>query len=459
MFHLRPNRSFRSAVLHFSAFTEGYPPNRPISLIGTLHHRIDNLQLSRRKRVAISALLLASLLEFCGCNPVLTCYQLRSSALAHLQRNALVDRCRPCLTAHEFSALERALNPPTDAALYRPADRGMTVGQAVEDDEAPSFYDPEPSPSSESSEFPQSSETSYTPATQLLPSDPKLFQWPIPESVFFLYKNLPDATVSGGRISTATAFVLSVPGDGRRPFTRFLVTARHVVDPEWAHCAGPNPLSIQIRLNKRFGGVGYESIPLESNHAPRFFTASDSTSDLAVLELDQQLIPRLDQYKFIDIPFAMLPTPDEMQTVQTTQQIMTAGLRSREVNDLALYPELHPGILATMPAAPIDIRCGTSASPRPLHMWFISATGPQGASGAPVYTLINRDPTLVNRERGKPETPVLLGIQSVAWPERGLAGITPSAVLADLIRSALSHDRQPTRDTTRNMDVSIAASQ
>ena len=33
--------------------------------------------------------------------------------------------------------------------------------------------------------------------------------------------------------------------------------------------------------------------------------------------------------------------------------------------------------------------------------------------------------------------PVLLGIQSVAWPDRGIAGITPSSALGDLIQSIL----------------------
>jgi len=455
MFHLRPHRSVRSAILGFSALAEGLAFIRPFSRIEMLRRRINHLQLSGRKRVATSAFLIASLLEVCGCNPALTCEQLRNSTLAFLQRNALVDQCQPCLTAREFAFLEDAVNSATGSPVYRPAGSARTMREAVRDGEPLTFYDPQPSQSSESLESPEASET---PAGSLLPADPTLLQLPIPESVFFLYKSVPGASLSGPGISTATAFVLSVPGDAHRPFTRFLVTARHVVDPEWAHCGGTNPQSIQIRLNKRSGGVGYESIPLESNRAPNFFT-SDNASDLAVLELNQHLIPRLDQYKFIDIPFAMLPAPAELETVQAGQQIMTAGLRSRADNDLFLYPELHPGVLTTMPASPIDIRCGKGTSPRPLHLWFISSTGPQGASGAPVYGFVNRGYNFLNR--GTPgsldhETPVLLGIQSVAWPDRGLAGITPSAVLRELIRSALNRGPH-TRDTTGDLNVALAA--
>jgi hypothetical protein len=433
-------------------------------------------KLGPRKRLAVGALLLASLLECCSCNPVLTCDQLRHATLASVARNALLEQCQPCLTAAEFAALasaiqesavkepgdkksadkDKTIQPSIGSPLDQPAGTGESFPQALQNDGAPFFYDPQPVPSSDAAE---SAGPPGPSAATLLPADRGLLQWPIPESVFFLYKSVPGATRQ--RIATATAFVVSVPGDAHRPLTRFLVTVRHVVDPEWAHCAGPNPESIQIRLNKWSGGVGYENIPLQANHAPRFFTA-DNASDLAVLQLDQQLIPALDQYKFIDIPFAMLPASGDLGSVQLAQQIVTAGLESRDVQEPFFYPELHSGVLAATPPGPIAIRCGTGSVPRSLHLWFISATGPPGASGAPVYTFTSRatasgsraDALFDRNQPGQaPETPVLLGIQSVAWPDRGLAGITPSTVLTELIQSALRqnarHTRIPAREDAR----------
>ena len=427
MFHLRPHRSIRSAVLVFSVFAQGASRARPLCFTEGLRRSIHRRHPWKRKSIAASAFLLASLLEFCGCNPALTCSQLRELSVASLRGRALLNQCQSCLTSSEFVALEQAVNATSaQAAYYGREEEVLTVRETVRDYQPPSFTEPEPILVAKAPAVPTASR---------LDADSRL-QWPIPESVFFLYKSAPTAIASAPGISTATAFVLSVPGAGERRFTRFLVTARHVVDPEWAHCAGSDPQSIQIRLNKRSGGVGYENIPLESNHIRRFFTAADSTSDLAVIELNRDLIPRLDEYKFIDIPFSMLPTSAELATLQTTQPIMTAGLRSRAVNDLSIFPELNPGILATMPAGPIDIRCGIGASPRSLNLWFISASGSQGASGAPVYTFINRIPQSPGRQRLT--APVLLGVQSVAWPDRGLAGITSSAALRDLIEVALA---------------------
>ena len=91
-----------------------------------------------------------------------------------------------------------------------------------------------------------------------------------------------------------------------------------------------------------------------------------------------------------------------------------------------------------MPAEAVNVQCGLAQEPmpqvKPIHVWFISAAIPQGASGAPVYAAIARGP-------GAAKTPVLLGIQSVAWPDQDVAGITPSFVLRDLIQTTLREER------------------
>ena len=258
--------------------------------------------------------------------------------------------------------------------------------------------------------------------------------WAIPESVYFVYRSGQTGSGGFGRQPLATAFVLSVPGRRQHQFVRLLVTARHVVDPRWARCAETNPSSIDLRLNRRSGGVGYETVLLQSGRQRRFFTPSDSTSDVAVMLLDQVLIPNIEEYKFIDVPFRMLPTDAEVRQFRISQPVITARAEARRTIEMGNYPVFDGGVLAKMPTEAVNVQCGDvlEQHPRtkPLHLWLINAGAPDGVSGSPVYTAIARGITAEKR-------PVLLGVQSVAWPDQGLAGITPSSILGELIESAL----------------------
>ncbi len=268
-------------------------------------------------------------------------------------------------------------------------------------------------------------------------SQAKPLPWDIPESVYFVYKGGDSGPGDAGRQPIATAFVLSVPGIDHRRFVRFLVTARHVVDPEWARCSKKNPLSISLRLNRRSGGTGYVSVSLLTRDTRRYFTPSDSTADLAIIPLEEGLIPNLDEYKIIDVPFRLLPTDAETGEFRADQPVITARVPPWPSNGLSSYPVFDAGILSKMPAETVKVQCSTATERQPsksLHLWFIDAGTPQGASGAPVYTAMLRGSDIA-------KTTVLLGIQAVAWPDEGAAGITPSVVLRDLIQAALRKER------------------
>jgi len=238
------------------------------------------------------------------------------------------------------------------------------------------------------------------------------------------------------RSPLATAFVISVPAPGvdRDGLARFLVTARHVVDPQWARCSDRNPSTIDLRLNRRAGGVGYETVSLQSGTSPRFFTPSDPTADLAVIPLDSGLIANLDEYKFLDVPFRILISAADLPLLRLEQPVMTAGISTVPTEEPASFPVFDAGSLSTMPDEAVAVGCGGTQLQRPpaklLHVWFINAGVPPGVSGAPVFTSIARGADAI-------KTPVLLGVQSIVWSGNGMAGITPSPVLGDLIRSAL----------------------
>jgi len=350
-----------------------------------------------RRYLASAGLMIALMLEACGCNPV------GGSSLTY-------DPIRYGSTGQEMDSAEEVL----------------------------SFYDPADHPPPSSSLLPLS-EVALGPRP--LPVQAKSAPWAIPESVYLIYRSRRLGETAPRQPPLATAFVLSMPsrggirGDDSHPI-RFLVTARHVVDPRWARCSDRNPDSIDLRLNRRAGGVGYETVSLQTGAAPRFFTPSDPTADLAVIPLDNTLIANLDDYKFLDIPFRVLLSESDAALLHAEQPVMTAGLSTLPVS----FPVFDAGSLSKMPAEAVGVRCGgvssqaaagTSQSPaKLLHVWFISASVPGGVSGAPVFTSIARGAEAI-------ETPVLLGVQSVVWPDKGIAGITPSPMLGDLIRSAL----------------------
>ena len=352
-----------------------------------------------RRYVASGGLLLALSLEICGCNP--------SPGLGLVLQDMADATARGSVAPSE-----------QELFFYDPSDRaGSTAASPVTTDD----------PSADPPLIPPPN-----------PADAKPLPWAIPESVYLVYK---DPNPSGPQnlsrphpLPIAAAFVLSVPDISHHHHMRFLITARHVVDPQWAHCSQENPSSIDLRLNRRNGGVGYETVPLQSGSIRLFYTPSDPTADLAVIPLDRSLNANLDDYKFLDVPFSLLPTDAEIRFIRTDQQIMTAGLSARSPGRSGSYPVFSPGFLSKMPTETVGVRCGSTlgqqSSATPLHVWFVSAGVSQGVSGAPVYTSAIRG-------SGEAKTPVLLGIQSVAWPDKGIAAITPSRVLGDLIQSSL----------------------
>ena len=69
------------------------------------------------------------------------------------------------------------------------------------------------------------------------------------KTVVFLYSAKPDKTVDKNA-PLGTGLLMRVPDSSRLGFTVILVTARHIVDPEWVHCPNTvNPEVIFARVN------------------------------------------------------------------------------------------------------------------------------------------------------------------------------------------------------------------
>lgn len=384
------------------------------------------LHLHDRRFLAAGIFAIASLLEVCGCNLLRSGNQANATDITPTGWTAATDTCPGC-SPENIAAPMTPGRTDQRTLLERSVVHDRPSVTALLGKDAPAFYDPDMET--------QPDEGRDEPSTRVILSlDDEPGPWSIPESVFFVYKRVVTADGRARRIPSATAFVISVPDANHRKSVRFLVTARHVVDPEWARCTEKNPRSIDIRLNRRNGGVGYETIPLQNDDLPGFLTSPDSTADVALIPLDRHLIPNLDSYKIFDTPFRLLPTESELRMVHSDQQIMTVGLLNRS-SEMSMYPVSHGGILSGNTIEAVTMQCGTTARLTQLHVRLISAAIPQGVSGAPVFTLISRAP-------GGTRTPVLLGVQAVAWPDRGVAGMTPSAVLRELIQQALLNGKQ-----------------
>lgn len=275
---------------------------------------------------------------------------------------------------------------------------------------------------------------------------------PIPESVYLIYPGDLPQELFASQPPLAAAFVVRVSNlsDPRQPVL-FLVTARHVVDPRWAQCSQQNPDSIELRLSRRSGSIGYEKVSLQSGSTPTFFTSSDSTVDLALIPLDTTVIENLGDYKILDISSDDLLAESDRPFLRQNLPINTASLPASFSKGEISYPIRNWGSISDMRDDTTEILCGAIGQSfnwitelvdqgrhSLLHLWFINANVSSSLTGAPVFVDLDRGPDVGT-------TRVLLGIQSVARPGKGLLGITPSFLLRDLISATVKKENSTVR--------------
>jgi hypothetical protein len=245
--------------------------------------------------------------------------------------------------------------------------------------------------------------------------------WIIPRAVLFLYAGTgtKEAKPSG------TAFIVTVPqsGDPSR-FLRFLITARHLVDPIWAKCETPT-IHLSIRFNKK-DGSGTALVPLDLN--PKLgkvlYIPKDPHSDLAAILLRPQLYPKFGDYEVLDVPFRIIASESEMDIVREGTTVITAGLDPDLPGEKANLPVFREGVVSRKNNELIKSVAPCALIPIEVHSELLSAPLHLGDSGAPIY---------VKNGRGG-NHPVLVGIQSFVFEGKQLAGITPATDLVSLIK-------------------------
>lgn len=245
--------------------------------------------------------------------------------------------------------------------------------------------------------------------------------WIIPRAVLFLYAGNSAEEV----IPSGTAFIVTVPqsGDPSR-FLRFLITARHLVDPTWAKCEPPN-VHLSIRFNKRDGsGTSLVPLDLSPKLGKVLYVPKDPHSDVAAILLRPQLFPKFGDYEVLDVPFRITATESEMNLVREGVRVITAGLDPDLPGEMSNLPVFREGVVSRKNNELIKSIAPCAQIPIEVHSELLSAPLQLGDSGAPIYV---KDGRAGNQ-------PILVGVQSFVFEGKQLAGITPAADLVSLIR-------------------------
>ena len=217
-----------------------------------------------------------------------------------------------------------------------------------------------------------------------------------------------------------------------------LVTARHIVNPEWAHCPGPDPPRIFARFNKKNydpkkddAGTLDLLLSLEQDGKKLWTAHRDGEVDAAILPL----FISLDSYDYEAVPVWLLPTPNEQELLTIGSPVVSAGLIPGVSGKKRNYPFFKFGHISSKPAEPVEANCIPGVS-KTEKAWFIAANLVPGNSGSPIFFI---PPTIPLGAGGSlfasPPVgrPLLIGVQSLSFLAYDVAGMTPSQFVYEMI--------------------------
>jgi hypothetical protein len=265
----------------------------------------------------------------------------------------------------------------------------------------------------------------------------------------------PDAS---GNLRVATGFLLfaplkSAPGRG----VVFLVTARHVFDPQWACSTEPNPTSVLIRVNKKgfnpdsgAGGTGILPLPLvDSTGRPLWYAHRNPSIDLAVIPVDPTIVQ---DFEHSGINYSQIATADEIKRdIVIGADIASAGLVPDLVDEKRNYPVFKFGKISFLPDEAVRMPCPSRPSThRTEYVWWIAANAVPGNSGSPVVFV----PDFLNI--GVARRAMVIGVLATSDLGADVAGVVPVGYLDDIFRENFA-DLDLTRGQPAKPEVPSAA--
>ncbi|MFZ0978725.1 MAG: hypothetical protein WAN23_04905 [Candidatus Acidiferrales bacterium] len=257
----------------------------------------------------------------------------------------------------------------------------------------------------------------------------------VQKDIVFLYAASADGTVDKNH-PLGTGFFLSVPrlGDPSMSYV-FLVTARHIVDPQWANCGISNPQKIFYRVNKKSydpsqgtEGVGYIDLPLQSRGNARFAVHTRDDIDVALIQLSPTEFNASD-YDVFFLPIVFMASDDETKDVGIGDLIASGGLLPGASGSNRNYPLFRFGYISALPDEDLATPCIPGGPPRYMRLWLVEANLSPGASGSPVFYI----PSFFSSGRKTIGRGVVIGTQSSSFLLADVAGVTPISYAFDII--------------------------
>lgn len=172
--------------------------------------------------------------------------------------------------------------------------------------------------------------------------------------------------------------------------TLLLATARHLLDPEWVHCAGQhNPEILFARVNARKGGTGeqvrYIKLVL-SNQSKRMWVKhrrNDVDAAVIVFPANEDDLLKSDMSL---LPMWRLPTHGELAKVSVGDDIFSAGMLVELGRTTRNYPVFKFGKVSNILEEDIHTSCERGEGVN-VNAWLIAANLVPGNSGPRYFTI------------------------------------------------------------------------
>ena len=257
----------------------------------------------------------------------------------------------------------------------------------------------------------------------------------IRKSVVFIYARGAD----GQTQPAGTGFLISIPTkSNQNKVYVILVTARHMVDPSWLGCQTIN-FELVARFNKKSfdpksndqGTVDYDFRD-DSLKGLNWIVPLDNSVDIAYRILDA---PKLESLgvEYIALSPINFPKPNELQSLETGSQIMSAGLFPGASGKKRNYPIFKFGYISSRPDEKISSQVCPNGRQMDLTQWMIAASLVPGNSGSPIFFV----PVGFNGVSfGGAGRATLIGVQSTSFVGWDIAGMSPIQFLIDSLKSA-----------------------
>lgn len=258
----------------------------------------------------------------------------------------------------------------------------------------------------------------------------------VQKSIVFLYAAHQNGDLDS-RHPLGTGFLVRV-GPPKSPHL-LLITARHIVEPQWALCSSPNPEVLFARLNsntfdpkRESSGVFYAKIPLRSAQGREFYVSDDELVDAAVIPVPLEQFHDKDQWQgpITSISLAEFATEEELKTLEIGISIVSAGLVVDYLSDKRNYPIFKFGQISNIVDEPMWLSCepGKPAL-KSVKVWLIAANLIPGNSGSPIFSLSSGS---LGVSFGGMRT-ALIGVQSGSLVLADVAMMTPINYVTDIV--------------------------